>query len=128
MSGSPRDKLHTPLAYLKGVGPAKAELLAAELGLHRFADLLQHYPFRYLDRTSIQQVSDLKPDMTTVQLRGRLKGYSLTGHPRNRRLVAVLEDDTGMVELVWFKGASYMERYLQRDTIYTVFGKPNFYR
>ncbi len=122
------DKLNTSLSYLKGVGPAKAELLAAELGLYRFVDLLFLFPFRYVDRTQIQTVKDLSPDMPTIQLRGRLKGFSMTGPPRSKRMVAKLEDDTGTVELVWFKGATYMEKYLKRDATYTVFGKPNYYR
>ncbi|MBI1191585.1 MAG: ATP-dependent DNA helicase RecG [Bacteroidetes bacterium] len=122
------DKLHTSLVYLKGVGPAKAELLSGELGLFRYSDLLTFMPFRYVDRTQIQQVRDLREDMQTVQLRGRIKGFSMVGPPRSRRLVAQLEDDTGSVELIWFKGASYMERYLKRDATYTVFGKPNVYR
>ncbi len=122
------DKLNTPLLYLKGVGPAKAELLAAELGLHRFGDLLFLMPFRYVDRTLIQQVRDLQPDMPSIQLRGKLKGYALTGPPRQKRMVAQLQDETGTVELVWFKGATYMDRYLKKEATYTVFGKPNFYR
>ncbi len=118
------DKLSTSLVYLKGVGPAKAELLAAELGLHRYVDLLFHMPFRYVDRTQIIRISEISAEMPAVQLRGVLKGFSVTGPPRSRRMVAQLQDDSGSIQLVWFKGVSYMERYLKREAVYTVFGKP----
>ena len=122
------DKLHTSLVYLKGVGPAKAELLQTELGLRRFQDLLWHLPFRHVDRSLVQTVRDLRPDMPMIQLRGTLTGFSLTGAPRRKRMVGLLQDETGTVELIWFKGAAYMDRYLKKGATYTVYGRPNYYR
>jgi ATP-dependent DNA helicase RecG len=122
------EKLYTPMAYLKGVGPAKAELLASELGIFRFIDLLFHLPFRYVDKSQVSSIRDLNPDSGVVVLRGRIRGFSLQGHPRSRRLKAVIEDDTGILELVWFKGAQWMEKYLKKDAEYVVYGKLNEYR
>jgi ATP-dependent DNA helicase RecG len=122
------DTLHTALVYLKGAGPAKAELLEKELGLRRFRDLLWHLPFRYVDRSEVQTVRDLRPDLPAIQLRGRLTGWSIVGPPRRKRLVALLQDDTGAVELVWFKSVAVIEKYLRKDAVYTVYGKPNYYR
>ncbi len=122
------DKLHTALVYLKGVGPAKAELLARELNLHRFRDLLWHLPFRHIDRAEIQQVRDLRPNLPAIQLRGLLTGFSITGPPRRKRLVALLQDDSGVVELIWFRAVVNIEKILKKGATYTVYGKPNYYR
>jgi ATP-dependent DNA helicase RecG len=122
------DKLHTALVYLKGVGPAKAELLGKELNLHRFGDLLWHLPFRHIDRAEIQQVRDLRPNLAAIQLRGRLTGFSTAGPPRRRRLVALLEDESGVVELIWFRAVATMEKILKKGATYTVYGKPNYFK
>lgn len=122
------DKLYQPIAYLKGVGPAKAELLGKELQIFTCKDLLFHFPFRYVDKTQVTPIKDLRPNSEAVLLRGTIRGYSLIGKGRGRRLVALLEDETGVVELIWFKGASWMDRYLKKGAEYQAYGKPNYFR
>lgn len=119
--------LKTPIAYLKGVGPQRAELLNKELGIFTIEDLLNHFPFRYIDRTQVHQIKDLNEDMPHVQLVGTLGSVELVGKPRQQRLVAEFYDQTGSVELVWFKGVSYFKNWLKPGQKYLVFGKPNFF-
>lgn len=114
----------TPIEFLKGVGPEKAALLNKELGIFTYADLLQHYPFRYEDRTRFYPISEVNEAMPYVQIKGKLKKYEMVGPPRKRRLVAYLKDETGEMELVWFKGAEWFQKKLVPSAEYVVFGKP----
>ena len=119
--------LETPIEFLKGVGPQRAQLLNEELGIYTYGDLLQYYPFRYEDRTQFLKISDLREDQSSVQVVGRLLTYSMIGPPRRQRLVAILQDDTGELELVWFKGAKWIMKKLVPGTEYVVYGKPARY-
>ncbi len=119
--------LKTPIEYLKGVGPQRAELLQKELGIFTFNDLLHHFPFRYVDRTRIHQVSELQPDMPYVQLKGELSNISLLGKPRQQRLTARFSDESGSVELVWFRGVKWLSTALKSNTTYILFGKPSVF-
>ncbi len=118
----------TNIEFLKGVGPSRANLLKKELSIFTYGDLIQHYPFRYEDRTRFFKISELMPDMSNVQVRGRLKSMKLIGAGRKQRLSAMLADETGEVELVWFKGVSYMHKYLKPGGVYVIFSKPNVFR
>ncbi len=118
----------TPIEYLKGVGPERAELLRQELGVHRFEDLLFHFPFRYQDRSTFHRVRDLTSDQVHVQLKGTLKELERVGKPGRQRLVATLEDETGSLQLVWFKGVDRIRKGLQSGKEYVAFGKPNRYK
>lgn len=113
-----------PLAYVKGVGPQRAELFKSELGFKRPEQLLEHYPFRYVDRTQFHKIAGIQSDQQSVQLKGVLKGVSEVGSGRGRRLTAMLQDDTGRIELVWFKGIKWMKTLLSVGKTYIVFGKP----
>ncbi|WP_242923706.1 ATP-dependent DNA helicase RecG [Pontibacter liquoris] len=116
---------HTKLEYLKGVGPMRAELLQKELNMFTYGDLIQHYPFRYLDRTQFYKVAELDESMPYVQVRGRIRGKEVLGEGRKKRLAATLVDeDGGQLELVWFKGVQWMQKTLKNHTDYIVFGKP----
>ncbi|MCB9241984.1 MAG: ATP-dependent DNA helicase RecG [Flavobacteriales bacterium] len=117
----------TPIEYLKGVGPQRAELLQQELGIFTFGDLLNHFPFRYIDRTKVHTVSELQPDMSHIQLRGVLTDLVEQGKPRQKRLTATFTDATGSVDLVWFKGVSYLKSSLKNGETYTLYGKPTVY-
>lgn len=117
----------SPLAYLKGLGPAKAELLGKELGLFNFQDLLGHYPFRYLDRTSWQKIGEIEPDMPFVQVKARLVRKELFAGKGPRRLKAWVSDDTGVLELVWFQAVSFIDKSLRINENYIVFGKPGLF-
>lgn len=117
--------LQTPIEYLKGVGQHKAELLKKELTIFTFNDLLQHFPFRYVDRTRFYKIREINSDLPSVQVIGRLLTKEIIGEKQSRRLVAHLKDDTGVLELVWFQGIRWVDRILQPGAVFIVFGKPN---
>ena len=98
-----REFLDTPIEYLKGVGPKRAELFRKELQIDTFGDLLQYYPFRYVDRSRIFNIREIEPDLVYVQLRGKIYNLHVIGEKRGRRLTATLRDESGEIELVWFK-------------------------
>ena len=116
--------LESPIAYLKGVGPKRAELLKVELGIITFFDLIQHLPFRYEDRSIFHRISDIEADSTSLQLRGKITKKELVGGKKASRLVAVFKDDEGELELVWFKGAKWIINQLPLNVEVVVFGKP----
>src|SRR5690606_23552524 len=116
-------KLDSPIEYLKGVGPAKGDLLRKELSIFTFRDLLFHFPFRYVDKTKFHQVRGLSTDSGEVQLRGILRQLSVVGEGRKKRLVGKLRDATGVMDLVWFQGIHYLERSLEVGKEYIAFGK-----
>ena len=117
----------SPIEYLKGVGPQKADLLKKELGIFTFGDLLHHFPYRHIDKTRFTPVIDLNPAMDYVQVRGYLTYKETTGEKSARRLLAYLRDETGTIELTWFKGLTWVEKLLREGAHYTVFGKLSFF-
>ena len=117
----------TPIEYLKGVGPARAEVLKSELNIHTFGDLLTHYPFRYIDRTQFHKIKQLHPDMAAAQVIGRLIHIEEVGERRSKRLVGHFRDDTGTMELVWFQSISWLKKSLQAGAVYIIYGKPNVF-
>lgn len=119
--------LDTPIVYLKGVGPQKAKLLQGELGIFTFGDLLYNFPFRYIDRTTFYKIKDVNPSSYSVQIIARLIGLQRIGEGRKKRLIALLKDDTGVLELVWFQGVSFLEKKLEVGKAYVVFGKPSVF-
>jgi len=119
--------LDTPLVYLKGVGPKRAELLQKELGFFTYEHLLQHYPFRYIDRTRFYKVNELNPDMPLVQVIGKVVTKDIIGEKQKRRIVAKFQDETGTMELVWFQSLKWVEENIFRGNTYIAFGKPNFF-
>jgi len=115
--------LLTPIEYLKGVGPTKAELLKKELEIHTFGDMLSTYPFRYVDRSSVLQIKDIQDDGMMVQLVGKITFTELVGDGRSKRLVSNLKDLSGMIELVWFQGIYSIEKLLAEGGNFLVYGK-----
>ncbi len=116
--------LITPIEYLKGVGPQKADVLKKELQIFTIGDLLQDYPFRYIDRTKYHKIRELHPDMVGAQVLGRLMSLQEIGEKRGKRLVAQFKDDTGMMELVWFQSLAWLKKGLKVGAAYIIFGKP----
>jgi len=114
----------TPIEYLKGVGPQKAGVLKDELRVATIGDLLQHYPFRYIDRTQFHKIDQLSADMIGAQVIGRLVSLQEMGEKRTRRLVAQFRDDTGAMELVWFHSIAWMRQNLRVGSAYIIYGKP----
>ena len=119
--------LSTAIEYLKGVGPAKAELLQKELQIFCFGDLLQLFPFRYVDRSRFYKIAEINSTETEVQLLGRIIRTEIIKGKGRQRLSAIFADDTGEVELVWFKGVSYLHQSLKRNVPYVLYGKPTLY-
>ncbi|MBP7514912.1 MAG: ATP-dependent DNA helicase RecG [Flavobacteriales bacterium] len=120
--------LETPIEYLKGVGPQRAELMRVELRIATFGDLLNHFPFRYVDRSRFHTVRELQGETENVQLRGTLSQVKTLGEKMARRLTAKLTDATGSIELVWFKGIRWLQPVLKEGTEFIVFGKVTDFR
>ena len=116
--------LQTPIEYLKGVGPQKADVLKKELQLFTIGDLLQYYPFRYIDKTKFYKISELHPELQGAQVIGRLTSLQEMGEKRSKRLVAQFRDETGSMELVWFQSIAWIKKTLQTGQAYIIYGKP----
>lgn len=118
----------TPIEFLKGVGPSKADVLKKELNIYTYGDLLRHYPFRYIDRTRFYRIGEITPDLQYIQLKGIIVDKQLIGEQRRKRLVATLQDERGShLELVWFQGIKFIEKHIHIGKEYIAFGKPNFF-
>ena len=117
----------TPIEYLKGVGLSRAEVLKKELGLATFDDLLRHFPYKYIDRTKFYKIKDIEPDMPYVQVLARLTHKEILGEKHTKRIVLQAQDDTGIMELVWFQGIKWVEKSLVIGKAYILFGKPTFF-
>jgi ATP-dependent DNA helicase RecG len=124
----PTEIAETPIEYVKGIGPKRAEWLRGELGIHTAADLLEHLPFRYEDRTGFASVAALASDAVAIQLQGVIMGLQQVPGKRGARLVAKFQDETGSVDLVWFKGAKWIAAQIPVQQKVVVFGKPAKYQ
>lgn len=116
---------NTPIEYLKGVGPQRAVLLNKELNIFTYGDLIQHYPFRYEDRTRFFTIQEIHSEMPYVQLKGKITSKELIGAGPKRRMVCYLQDETGKIELIWFQGVSWIAEKIRIGVEYVVFGKPS---
>lgn len=114
----------TRIEFLKGVGPQRAELLNKELSIFTYGDLLQHYPFRYEDRTRFHKIREIRDEESYVQVMGKISSLEHIGMGGKKRLVATFFDETGEMELVWFQGATWISKKLKTNTPYLVYGKP----
>lgn len=119
--------LDNPIEYLKGVGPFKADLLKKELNIFTFGDLLEHFPLRHIDKTTINTIADISPDTDFIQVAGIVENVAIIGEKRSRRLVAQLRDKTGSLELCWFQGINWVEKNIHEGRQYLVFGKTGFF-
>ncbi len=117
--------LYDDIAYLKGVGPARAKVLASEAGIHTYADMLDYLPFRYVDRSVISTIASVKEDDNFVVVRGRLSNMqTVATGPHRERLTVDLFDGTGYFQLVWFAGTKWVRERLKPNVEYLVMGKP----
>ncbi|MGB0980641.1 MAG: ATP-dependent DNA helicase RecG [Winogradskyella sp.] len=119
--------LQTPIDYLKGVGPNRADLLRSELGIHTYQDLINLFPNRYIDRTKYYKINELQRHNAEVQIVGVITGFREVAQKRGKRLVADFKDDTGQMELVWFRGQKWIRDSLQIGKPYVIFGKTNWF-
>ncbi|NBX80416.1 MAG: ATP-dependent DNA helicase RecG [Flavobacteriales bacterium] len=119
--------LDTPIEFLKGVGPQRAHLLQAELGIFTFKELLEHYPFRYLDRSTYHKIKDLPYVDNYVQIKGVIQSIKEIGSGRGKKMFARFSDETGSIDLVWFQGFQWIKPNLKLNTEYQVFGRAKVY-
>ena len=119
--------LQTPIDYLKGVGPNRADLLRKELGIHTYQDLINLFPNRYIDRTQYYKINQLQRNSAEVQIIGQITNLKEIDQKRGKRLVATFQDDTGSMELVWFRGHKWIRESIKPNTPYVVFGKTNWF-
>ncbi|MGP1468893.1 MAG: ATP-dependent DNA helicase RecG [Hoylesella shahii] len=120
--------LDQDIMYLPGVGPRKKEILSKELNINTFGDLLEYYPYKYVDRTQIYRIAQLQGDMPYVQLKGRILSFEeFDMGPRRKRLVAHFSDGWNVADLVWFQGVKYILNTYKVGVDYIVFGKPSMY-
>lgn len=116
--------LHTPIEYLKGVGPNRGELLRKELGIHKYQDLVNFFPNRYIDRTRYYKINELQNNIAEVQIIGKIINIKTVEFGRNqKRLVATFVDDTGQIDLNWFQGHKWIKESLKLNEVSVVFGK-----
>ncbi|MDI5898634.1 ATP-dependent DNA helicase RecG [Flavobacterium yafengii] len=116
--------LLTPIEYLKGVGPNRGELLRKELGIHKYVDLVNFFPNRYIDRTRYYKINELQNNVAEVQIIGKIINIKTVEFGRNqKRLVATFVDDTGQMELVWFQGHKWIRESLKLNEMCVIFGK-----
>ena len=116
-----RNKLDTEVQFLPGVGPRRASLLKSELGVSTVGDLLRTYPFRYIDRSSIQQISDIQSTSAYVQILAQVVSSQVVG----KKLSVMVKDQSGMIEMVFFRGMKYTYDRLKPGSVFLFFGKPN---
>ena len=122
--------LDNSIKFVQGVGEARAKLLEKELGIVTMRDMLYHFPFRYIDRSRTYKVREVTEDTASayIQLRVRVTGKSFAGEGRKQRFSVFAADDTGRVELIWFRGIKWIEKSIEHNREYIVFGRPSFFR
>src|SRR5574344_1731670 len=122
------DLLEQDIQYLPGVGPQRKKLFNDELHIATFSDLLENYPYKYVDRSRIYKVHELTGDMPFVQVMGRILSFeTFEMGPHKQRLVAHFSDGTGVMDLTWFAGTKYVVKQYHTNTDYVVFGKPTVF-
>ena len=102
-------------------------MLKKELGIFTYGDLLNFFPYRHIDKTRITRIADLTPSIDFAQVQGKLWYYEMAGERSGRRLTAFLTDETGVLELTWFKNVSWIEKNLKQNELYNVFGRISFF-
>lgn len=119
--------LQTPITYLKGVGPGRADLLRSELGIQTYSDLLHLFPNRYIDKTRYYKINELTRSQADVQVIGRITEVKSIAQKKGKRLVARFDDETGSIELVWFRGHNWIAKNLKINQQYVIFGRVNWF-
>ena len=119
--------LQTPIDYLKGVGPNRADLLRKELSINTYQDLINLFPNRYIDRTQYYKINQLQQSNADVQVIGKIVAFKEVAQKQGKRLVASFQDETGFMELVWFRGQKWIRENFRLNTTYVIFGKTNWF-
>lgn len=118
------DFLEQEIKFLPGVGPKRAEILSKELKINTFRDLIYYYPYKYIDRTRFYKISEIHAQMPYIQVKGEIRSVETIGNGPKQRLSARFFDDTGSIELVWFRAIKWQKENLKLNTEYILFGKP----
>jgi ATP-dependent DNA helicase RecG len=121
------DILDREIKYLTGVGPRRAELLAKELNISTYRDMLYYFPFKHVDRTKYYTIAQITGDLPYIQFEGKILSTSLAGSARNKRLTAIISDGTGSIELIWFKGLRWVMDLVKPGKSFFVYGKPTVF-
>lgn len=122
------DILSQDIMYLPGVGPQRKAILNKELNISTWGDLLEYYPYKYVDRSRIYKITELNNDMPFVQLKGKILSYEeFEMSARKKRVVGHFSDGSGVVDLVWFSGAQYIYKNYKVGEEFIVFGRPTVY-
>jgi len=118
--------LDKEIKYLRGVGPKRSELFEKELNIKTFRDLLYHFPYKYIDKSKIYKISEIKTELNNyVQLKGKITTFAIEGSKNGtKRLIAYFTDNTGIIQLVWFQGIDYFQRIYKTNEEYIIYGKP----
>lgn len=117
--------LDQDIKFLPGVGPKRAELLNKELNIKTFRDLIYYFPFKYIDRTKFYKISEIQAQMPYIQIKGEIRSFETVGTGNKERLTARFYDNTGSIELVWFRSVKWQKENLRLNKEYIVFGKPS---
>lgn len=117
----------TNIMYLKGVGPARAELLDKQLGIKSFFDLLFHFPTNYIDRSTTYRIKDFSGEMPAIQLKGRFISFTTQGEGARTRLIGLFSDGSGTIEVVWFQKIKQIRKAYSTGFEYVLFGKPTLF-
>ena len=115
------------IEYLKGVGPNRSILLKSELKIFTIEDLINFYPYRYIDRTKFYKISELINTTSYVQIIGRFIDFKYSSGTRNSRLVGIFSDGEDQIDIIWFKGQKWIEKTIDINKYYIIYGKLNFY-
>ena len=119
--------LNDNIKFVSGVGPKRAELITAQLGISTIEEMMYYFPYKYVDRTRIYRISELNSDLPYIQIRGKIIEFKMIGEGKSKRLTARFYDDTGSIELVWFKGIQWIIKNYKTHVDYVIFGKPNLF-
>ncbi len=110
------------------MGPHRGELLKKELGIFTFKNLLEHFPFRHVDKTQVNLINEIKPDTEYVQIAGKIIRFEVIGQKFSKRAVAIVKDNTGELELVWFQGVNWIQKIVEVGMPYLIYGKVSFFQ
>jgi len=115
------------IKFLSDVGPKRAAILNEELDIYSFEDMLYHFPYKYIDRTKFYSIDQLNPNLPYIQIKAKFIALDTTGEGKQMRLVGQVSDETGIMELIWFKGIKYVKAQIKPNTEYVIFGKPTVF-
>lgn len=116
--------IYSDIMYLQGVGPKKAETLRNKLEINNIKDLLYYFPYKHIDRSQFHKINEINTEMPYIQVKGQILSFKTEGQKHKERLIAQFSDETGRLELIWFKGIKWIKEHFKEGKEYVIFGKP----